>query len=121
MFMIDWEKERERLEQEEIDPLQFFLINRDSRKHVISIEIFDFNNKSIFKETYTMDLEDEISSPKIDAELGQYRYEIILDNKSTFEQKVQADHATNLCSSEKLHINLIDHPEYPMEIGIEVA
>ncbi|MHC1754995.1 MAG: hypothetical protein AB9861_06110 [Methanosarcina sp.] len=121
MFMIDWEKERERLEQEEIDPLQFFLINSDSRKHVISIEIFDFNNKSIFKETYTIDPEEEISSPKIDAELGQYRYEIILDNESTFEQKVQADHATNLCSSEKLHINLIDHPEYPMEIGIEVA
>ncbi|MDY9926458.1 hypothetical protein [Methanosarcina sp.] len=121
VFMIDWEKERERLEQEEIDPLQFFLINSDSRKHVISIEIFDFNNKSIFKETYTLGLEDEISSPKIDAELGQYRYEIILDNESTFEQKAQADHVTNLCSSEKLYITLIDHPEYPMEIGIEVA
>lgn len=121
VFMIDWEKERERLEQLGIDPLQFFLINSDSREHVMSIEILDFNNKSVFKESYTMNPGDEISSPKIDAELGQYRYEIILDNSSTFEQKVQADYATNLCSSEKLHINLTDNPEYPMEIMIEVA
>lgn len=121
VFVIDWEKEKERLEQAGIDPLQFFLRNSDSKKHLISIEIFDFNNKSVFKETYTMDPGDEISSPEIDAELGQYRYEIILDNRLTFEQKVQANHATNLCSSEKLHINLIDHPEYPMEIGIEIA
>lgn len=121
VFMIDWEKERERIEQLGIDPLQFYLKNSDSREHVMSIEIFDFNNKSVFKENYTMNPGDEISSPKIDAELGQYRYEIILDNRSTFEQKVQANYATNLGSSEKLHINLIDHPEYPMEIGIEVA
>jgi hypothetical protein len=30
---------------------------------------------------------DEISSPKIDVELGKYRYEIILDNELTYEAK----------------------------------
>jgi hypothetical protein len=64
---------------------------------------------------------DKISSPKINAELGLYRYEIILDNEFADEQIVRADYAAELGSSEKLHINLIDHPEYPMEIGIEVA
>ena len=74
--MPDWKKQQERLEKNGVDPLQFFLKNSDSKKHVISIEIFDFNNKSVIKETYTMNPGDDISSPKIDAELGQYRYEI---------------------------------------------
>lgn len=47
VFMQDWEKEKERLEKMEIDPLQFFLINSDSKKHAMSIEIFDFNNEPI--------------------------------------------------------------------------
>ena len=85
--MTDWEKQQERIKKNGIDPLQFSLKNSDSKKHAISIEIFDFNNKSAFKETYNMNPGDDISSPKISAQVGQYRYEIILDNKFTFEQK----------------------------------
>lgn len=120
VFMVDWEKERERLEQN-IDPLQFFLQNSDSDEHAISIEIFDFNNKSIFKETYTLSPGDEVSSPEITAELGMHRYEIILDDDIAFEQKARVDYASELSSSEKLYINIVDDPDYPVEIGIEVA
>ncbi len=121
IFMQDWEKEKERMEKRGIDPLQFFLTNSDSKKHVMSIEIFDFNNKSVFKENYTMNPGDTISSPKINAELGQYRYEIILDNKFTFEQKVQAGYAGNLGGSEKLHLNIRGDPDNPIEFTREIA
>ncbi|MCC4766157.1 hypothetical protein FXW07_05890 [Methanosarcina sp. DH1] len=121
IFMQDWEKEKERLEKMEIDPLQFFLTNSDFKKHVMSIEIFDFNNKSVFKENYTIDPEEKISSPKINAEMGQYRYEMILDNKFTFEQKIQADYAADVSSSETLDIYISDDPENPVTFGITVA
>jgi len=121
VFMQDWAKEKERLEQMGIDPLQFFLINNNSKKHVMSIEIFDFNNKSVFKENYTMGPGEKISSPKIEAELGQYRYELILDNEITFEEKIQADYAANLSSSEKLYIYISSDPENPVTFGIEVS
>jgi hypothetical protein len=63
----------------------------------------------------------EIFSPPICVEPGIYRYEITLDSNFTFEQEVKADYATGPGSSEKLRINLINHPEYPMAIGIESA
>ncbi len=121
VFMQDWEKQRERLEQAGIDPLVFFLINNDSRKHVMSIEILDFNNKSVFKENYTINPGDEIFSPKIDAELGQYRYEIILDGKLVCEEKVQASYAANLGGSEKLYIYITGDPDNPLTFGVAVS
>jgi hypothetical protein len=113
--------EEELKKQYSLDPLEFSLSNNDKETHEVCIELFDFYNQSIFKQIYTMDPGDKVFSPKINAEPGLYRYEIILDNEFADEQIVRADYATNLCSSEKLYINLIDHPEYPMEIGIEVA
>ncbi|HOW13522.1 hypothetical protein [Methanosarcina sp.] len=121
VFMQDWTKENERLEKAGIDPLQFFLINNDSRKHVMSIEIFDFNNKSVFKENYTINPGDEISSPKIDVELGKYRYEIILDNELTYEAKVKAGFAGNLSGSEKLHLTIRDDPDNPIQFVGEIS
>jgi hypothetical protein len=121
VFMQDWEKQKERLEKAGIDPLQFFLINSDSRKHVISIEIFDFNNKSVFKENYTINPGNEISSPTVDSELGQYRYEIILDNRSIYEEKVQTGYATNLGGSEKLYIHITEDPDNPLIFGVAVS
>ncbi len=121
VFMTDWKKQHERLEKNGVDPLQFFLKNSDSKKHVISIEIFDFNNKSVFKQAYTMNPVDSISSPKIDAQLGQYRYEIILDNKFTFEQRVTANYAANVGGSEKLHLNILGDPDNPIEFMSEIA
>ncbi len=64
---------------------------------------------------------DEIFSPEIYVEPGYYRYEIILDNKFTFEQRVVASYATNLGGSEKLHINIIDDPDSPIEFASEIA
>ena len=108
-------------EEYSLDPLQFFLSNSDKEAHKIRIELFDFYNESVFNGTYSLDPGDEVASPEINVELGYYRYEITLDGQPPFEQKVRADYAAALGSSEKLYINLIDHPKYPMEIGIEVA
>lgn len=104
-----------------LDPLEFSLGNNDKKSHEIRVELFDFYNKSIFKENYTMNPGDEIFSPEINAEPGYYRYEIILDNKFTFEQKVQANYATELGSSEKLHLTIRDDPDNPIEFGMEIA
>ena len=81
------------------------------------------SNESSFKEFSSDSLSpgNEISSPEICVEPGIYRYEITLYSNFTFEQEVRADYATGPGSSEKLHIDLIDHPEYPMAIGIESA
>ncbi len=63
----------------------------------------------------------EIFSPEINVEPGHYRYEIILDNKFSFEQRVTANYAANLGGSEKLHINIIDDVDSPIEFVSEIA
>ncbi|AKB16930.1 MULTISPECIES: hypothetical protein [unclassified Methanosarcina] len=114
------EDAEEELDQEfSADPLQFFLKSDDQKTHDISIKILDFYNESIFYKTYSLNPGNEISSPEISVEPGIYRYEITLDSNFTFEQEVRADYATDSGSSEKLHIDLVDHPEYPIVIGIE--
>jgi hypothetical protein len=70
VFMQDWEKEKERLEKMEIDPLQFFLINSDSKKHVMSIEIFDFNELIPKLKNYLFELDFEIIIRATDQEIG---------------------------------------------------
>ena len=115
-----YEGTEEKLDQEfSSGPLQFFLINKDKETHEISIEILDSCNKSIFHETYLLSPGTEISSPELGVEPGIYRYEITLDSNFAFEQEVRADHVSESGSSEKLHIYLIDHPEYPLAVGIE--
>jgi hypothetical protein len=113
--------EKELKKRYSLDPLEFSLRNSDNKSHEIYMELFDFYNKSIFKETYKMNSGDEIFSPKIDAERGYYRYEIILDNKLTFEHKVRADYASELGSSEKLHLNILGDPDNPIEFGSVIA
>ncbi len=63
----------------------------------------------------------KISFPEIGVEPGIYRRGITLDSNFSFEQAVRAENATEPGSSEKLRIDLIDHPEYPIDIGIESA
>ncbi|HPS89348.1 MAG TPA: hypothetical protein PLC35_05165 [Methanosarcina vacuolata] len=104
-----------------LDPLEFSLKNNDKKSHEIHIELFDFYNKSVFKENYTMNPEDEISSPEITVEPGYYRYKIILDNKSTFEQRVTASYAANLGGSEKIYLNIRDDPDNPIEFVSEIS
>jgi len=104
-----------------LDPLEFTLTNTDKETHEVYIELLDFYNQSIFEQTYTLDPGNKISSPEINVEPGVYRYEIFLDHEFICEETVRADYAAELGSSEKLRLNLIDNPEYPLEIGIEVA
>lgn len=70
-------------------------------------------NESLFKEFSSDSLspDNEISFPVICVEPGIYRYEITLDSNFTVEKEVRADYATEPGFSEKLHIDLIDHPE----------
>ncbi|MCO5381099.1 MAG: hypothetical protein NHB15_02365 [Methanosarcina barkeri] len=104
-----------------LDPLEFSLRNSDKKSHEIHIELFDFYNNSVYKEKYKMNPGDEIFSPEINVEPGYYRYEIILDNKFTFEQRVVASYAANLGGSEKLHLNIRGDPDNPIEFVSEVA
>lgn len=76
-----------------IMPLQFNLHNYDDvTEHNIKIEIFDLNNKSIFKEIYNMDPNEEISSPEITKKRGEYTFNVILDDKITRTFKVKVDY-----------------------------
>lgn len=113
--------EEEIKKQNSLDPLEFSLRNSDVKSHEIHIELLDFYNESAFKENYTMNPGDEIFSPEIKVEPGYYRYKIILDNKSTFEQRVTANYAANLGGSEKLHLTIRDDPNNPIEFMSEIA
>ncbi|WP_196298038.1 hypothetical protein [Methanosarcina barkeri] len=104
-----------------LDPFEFTLRNSDKKSHEIHIELFDFYNNSVSKENYTTKPGDEIFSPEINVEPGYYRYKITLDNKFTFEQRVVASYAANLGGSEKLHINIVDNPDNPIEFVSEIA
>ena len=75
-----------------IMPLYFNLHNYDDTKHNIEIEIFDLNNKSIFKEIYNMDPNEELISPEITKKKGEYTFNVILDDKITRIFKVKVDY-----------------------------
>jgi hypothetical protein len=63
----------------------------------------------------------KIVSPEINIEPGYYRYKIIIDNKSTFEQRVMANYAANVGGSEKMHLNARDDPDDPIEFGMKIT
>jgi hypothetical protein len=76
-----------------IMPLHFSLYNYDDvNKHNIKIEIFDLNNKSIFREIYNLGPNEEISSPEITKKKGEYTFNVILDDKITQTFKVKVDY-----------------------------
>lgn len=104
-----------------LDPLEFSFRNSDKKNHEVDIEILDFYNEPVFREYYTIKPGDEIFSPEIRVEPGYYRYKIILDNKSTFEQRVTANYAANLGGSEKLHLTIRDDPDSPIQFVGEIS
>lgn len=104
-----------------LDPLIFSVKNSDKKGHEISIELLDFFNKSVFKENYSIDPGDEIFSPEITVTPAYYKYEIILDNTFTFEQRVTASYAANLGGSEKLYLTIRDDPDNPIEFSMAIA
>jgi len=74
-------------------PLHFNLHNYDDvTEHNIKIEIFDLDNKSIFKEIYNVGPNEEISSPEITKKKGEYIFNVILDDKITETFKVTVDY-----------------------------
>ncbi|MFZ3384587.1 MAG: hypothetical protein WA144_11740 [Candidatus Methanoperedens sp.] len=65
-----------------MDPLRFSIHNNDINKHLVTVEIFDSVNKSLFKETYEVNPKDEpIFSPKITEKNGEYTFKVALDDK----------------------------------------
>jgi len=115
------EGDREIRKRYSLDPLEFTLRNDGKKNHEVSIELLDFYNKTVFKQNYSIKPGEEIVSPEINVEPAYYRYEIILDNKFTSEEKVRADYAAELGSSEKLYIFLNEDSDNPIEFGIAVA
>ena len=105
----------------EVDPLGFSIRNKDVHDHEVSVEIFDPENNSIFKESYLLAPEERISSPDTPVELGTYRYEITLDNKITKTQYARSDYVFDLSSSEFVDIEIVEDQNEPIHIGISVA
>jgi hypothetical protein len=66
-----------------IEPLRFSVHNNDVNEHNITVEIFDSDNKCIFKERYNLDPEEEVGSPKITKKRGEYTIKGTLDGKIT--------------------------------------
>lgn len=108
----------------------FFTVRNDSVEGCINVDFYTlsygiasteekYNGK--FKQMYTMKPGDEIFSPEIKVESGYYRYKIILDNKSTFEQRVTANYAANLGGSEKLHLTIRDDSDNPIQFVGEIS
>ena len=63
----------------------FELTNRDVGTHEISVEIFDSDNESVFKESYKLRPNESVSKTKpsnlrSSFELKEYTFRIILDN-----------------------------------------
>jgi hypothetical protein len=73
-----------------IEPLRFSVHNNDVNEHNITVEIFDSDNKCIFKERYNLDPEEGVGSPKITKKRGEYTVKGTLDDEitRTFKAKV---------------------------------
>lgn len=65
---------------EPIEPLSFSIHNSDINKHTVIVEIFDSNNKSLFKETYLVNPRETIFSPEITNKKGEYNFKVTLDS-----------------------------------------
>ena len=66
-----------------IEPLRFSVHNSDVNEHNITVEIFDSDNKCIFKERYNLAPEEEVGSPKITKRRGEYMVKGTLDGEIT--------------------------------------
>ncbi|WP_048124373.1 hypothetical protein [Methanosarcina lacustris] len=97
---------------------------KTSKYSGVHLNKINFNDDS-FKEYSPDSLNpgNEISSPAICVEPGIYRYKITLKSNFTVEQELRADYANKPGSSEKLHINLIDHPDiqWQQELDLPVG
>jgi len=86
-------------------PLLFSLSNDDTNKHVVSVEIFDSDNNSLFNETCELDAGEEIGVSKsslelsdrislwIKADLEEYTFKVVLDDGTEKTFKAQMGHS----------------------------
>ncbi|MDW7728277.1 MAG: hypothetical protein SCH70_14455 [Candidatus Methanoperedens sp.] len=72
------------------EPLRFSVHNSDINKHRVTVEIFYSDNKSLFKETYEVNPKEDILSPKITEERGEYTFKVTLDDmiEKTYKAEV---------------------------------
>lgn len=70
-----------------IGPLQFDLHNNDTNEHNITVEVFDYKNKSIFKETYELGSKEGASTPVITKRRGEYVFNVTVDDEITRTSK----------------------------------
>ncbi|MFV9630429.1 MAG: hypothetical protein ACNYWM_05100 [Methanosarcinales archaeon] len=105
-----------------IMPLHFSLHNYDGvNKHNIKIEIFDLNNKSIFKEIYNLGPNEEISSPEITKKKGEYTFNVILDDKITQTFKVNVDYGQGNALIELYKNDSISEKKVPIVVHLPMV
>ncbi|MEA1895699.1 MAG: hypothetical protein U9N36_11000 [Euryarchaeota archaeon] len=76
-----------------IEPLHFHVGTNDNvNRHNITIEIFNYNNKSIFKETYNLDPKEGIDSPGITKRRGKYTIKVTVDDEITRTSKAYVEY-----------------------------
>jgi len=88
-----------------MEPLLFSLHNDDVNKHIVTVEIFDSTNKSLFNETYELDVGESIGVPKSNlklldrislwttADLEKYTFKVVLDHETEKTFKAQIGHS----------------------------
>jgi len=78
-----------------VEPLHFHLVNGDDiNRPNITVEIFNSNNKSIFKETYNLGPKEAIDSPEITKRRGKYMFKVTLDDEITRTYKAGVGQVT---------------------------
>ena len=64
-----------------IGPLRFSISNNDIDEHNITVEVFDYKNKSIFKETYELGSNERANTPVITKRRGNYVFNVTVDDE----------------------------------------
>lgn len=72
------------------EPLNFKVINYDTSEHIVRVEIFNSQMERIFNQTYSVNPETTIKSPKIIRKKGIYLFKISMDDIyiESYEAKV---------------------------------
>ncbi|WP_292466982.1 hypothetical protein [Methanolobus sp.] len=95
-----------RMEEEKypVDPLNFGILNEDSIKHDFSVEVFDPYNKSIFKESYSIEPDEKIESLDISEELELHRYVYTLIMKKHLHSMQELNMQLNNLLLKRFHL-----------------
>ncbi|MDK2830809.1 MAG: hypothetical protein PWQ51_2526 [Methanolobus sp.] len=109
------------LEKYPVDPLTFEIINGDNLNHEFAIEVFDPYNKSIFKESYSLQPGETMNSPEVSEQLGLHHYVYSLDNGESLVLYVRVGRSSNLGSSEKASFEITNDTTNPLLVSTTIA